>query len=49
MVKARIVGGAERQVVRCDLAESLHFCFVLSLYVLATLTCGPDDALVCLR
>ena len=29
--------------------RSIHFRFVLSLYVLATLTCGPDDALVCLR
>ena len=33
----------------CDLAESLHFCFVSSLYVLVMLTLGLDDALVCLR
>ena len=31
----------------CDLAEI--FSFVSSLYVLVTLTRGPDDALVCLR
>ena len=32
----------------CDLAESLHFCFVSSLYVLAMFTRGPDDALIVL-
>ena len=29
--------------------QNIHFCFVSFLYVLAMLTCGPDDALVCLR
>ena len=32
-----------------DLAESLHFRFVSSPYVLATLARGTDDALICLR
>ena len=29
--------------------RNIHFCFVSSLYVLATLTRGPDDTLVSLR
>ena len=33
----------------CDLAEIFILVFVSSIYVLATLTRGPDDALVSLR
>ena len=32
-----------------DMAEIFSFVFISSLYVLATLTRGPDDALVSLR
>ena len=49
-VKARIVGGAERQVVRVSGGNGRgHFCFLSSLHVLATLTRGSDNASVCLR
>ena len=31
------------------LAESLHLFVVLFIFVLAVLTCGPDNTIVCLR